>query len=48
MANFEGNLAMAYFLMIIGAIGIISIGVYIILKILLYFRNKAQESLTRE
>ena len=48
MPNFEGNLTMAYFLMIIGAIGIISIGVYVILKIILYFRRKAQESLARK
>jgi hypothetical protein len=42
--RFEGDLGAAYFLMIIGAIGIILIGVYVILKILLYFRNKALES----
>jgi hypothetical protein len=42
--NFEGNLGTAYFLMIIGAIGIIAIGVYIILKILLYIRRKSLES----
>ena len=42
--NFEGNLGAAYFLMLVGAIGIIAIGVYIILKILLYIRRKSLES----
>lgn len=46
--NFDGNLGVAYFLMIVGAIGIISIGVYVILKILLYIRKKALESENRE
>ena len=46
--RFEGDLGAAYFFMIIGAIGIILIGVYVILKILLYFRNKAKESLSKE
>lgn len=46
--NFEGNLGTAYFFMIIGAIGIIVIGVYIIIKILLYIRKKSLESSNRD
>lgn len=46
--NFEGNLGAAFFLMIAGAIGIIAIGVYIILKILLYIRRKSLETPNRE
>ena len=46
--NFEGNLGAAYFFMIVGAIGIIAIGVYIILKILFYIRRKSLEAQTRE
>ena len=45
--RFEGNLGAAYFLMIVGAIGLTVIGVYIILKILLYIRKKALESENR-
>jgi len=46
--SFEGNLGAAYFLMVIGAIGIIAIGVYIILKIMLYIRRKSLESPNRD
>ena len=46
--NFEGDLGVAYFLMIVGATGIIAIGVYIILKILLYIRRKSLESPNRD
>ena len=46
--NFEGNLGAAYFFMIVGAIGIIAIGVYIILKMLFYIRRKSLEAQTRE
>ncbi|MFX1340196.1 MAG: hypothetical protein ACFFDK_16415 [Promethearchaeota archaeon] len=46
--NFEGNLGAAYFLMVVGAIGIIIIGVYIIVKILLYIRRKSLESSNRD
>ena len=44
MVDFEVNLGPAYFLMFIGAAGMIIIGLYVIIKILLYIRRKAKES----
>jgi hypothetical protein len=47
MVKFDVDLRPAYFLMIIGAIGIIAICVYIIVKILLYFRKSSKKSETK-
>jgi len=44
MVDFEVNLGPAYFLMFIGAAGMIIIGLYVILKILLYIRKSRKES----
>jgi len=44
MVEFEADLGPAYFLMFIGAAGMIIIGIYVILKILLYIRKSAKES----
>ena len=44
MVDFEVNLGPAYFLMFVGAAGMIVIAVYVILKILLYIRRKKKES----
>ena len=43
MVDFEVNLGPAYFLMFIGAAGLIIIGLYVILKILLYIRKSRKE-----
>jgi len=43
MVDFEVNLGPAYFLMFIGAAGMIIIGLYVILKILLYIRKSRKE-----
>jgi len=43
MADWEVDLLGYYYLMLIGGIGIIAILIYIIVKILLYVRNKAKE-----
>ncbi|MFX1392397.1 MAG: hypothetical protein ACFFAH_02380 [Promethearchaeota archaeon] len=42
MAEFEADISGYYLLMVIGAIGLIAIGIYIILKILFYLRKKAK------
>ena len=42
MAKVEADIGGYYLLMIIGAIGLIAIGTYIIIKILLYLRKKAK------
>ena len=44
MVDFEVNLGPAYFLMFVGAAGMIIIAIYVIIKILLYLRKKAKES----
>lgn len=44
MVDFEVNLGPAYFLMFIGAAGMIIIGLYVIVKILLYIRKSRKES----
>lgn len=44
MVDFEVNLGPAYFLMFVGAAGMIIIAIYVIVKILLYLRRKAKES----
>ena len=44
MVDFEVNLGPAYFLMFIGAAGMIIIAIYVTIKILLYIRRKAKES----
>ena len=44
MVEFEADLGPAYFLMFVGAAGMIIIATYVILKILLYIRKKAKES----
>ena len=43
MVDFEVNLGPAYFLMFIGAAGMIIIGLYVIVKILLYIRKSRKE-----
>lgn len=42
MANIEADKSLYFLYMLIGAIGLIAIGIYIILKILLYLRKKAK------
>jgi hypothetical protein len=44
MVDFEVNLGPAYFLMFVGAAGMIIIAVYVILKVLLYIRKSRKES----
>ena len=44
MVDFEADLGQAYFLMFVGAAGMIIIAAYVIIKILLYIRRKAKES----
>ena len=44
MADWEADLLGYYYLMLIGAIGLITILIYVIVKILLYIRRKAKES----
>ncbi len=47
MVEFEADLGSAYFLMFIGAAGMIIIGLYVLIKILLYIRRKKKESKKR-
>ncbi|MFW9899621.1 MAG: hypothetical protein ACFFDO_10230 [Candidatus Thorarchaeota archaeon] len=42
MAEVEADIGGYYLLMILGAIGLIAIGIYIIIEILLYLRKKAR------
>jgi len=44
MASIETNLGAAYFYMFVGALGLIIIAVYIILKIFLYLKRKNKDS----
>ncbi len=44
MADWEVDLLGYYYLMLIGAIGIIAILIYVIAKILLHIRRKAKEN----
>ncbi|MHA1255687.1 MAG: hypothetical protein ACTSPS_08835 [Promethearchaeota archaeon] len=44
MVEFEADLGQAYFLMFVGAAGMIIIGLYVLIKILLYIRRKKKES----
>ena len=46
MADWEVDLLGYYYLMLIGAIGLIAILTYIIVKILLYLRKKAKSKST--
>ena len=48
MVEFEADLGPAYFLMIVGALGLIIIAVYVIIKIILYIRKSAKETENRE
>ena len=48
MVEFEADLGPAYFLMIVGALGLIIIAFYVIVKILLYIRKSAKETDNRE
>ncbi len=47
MVDFEADLGQAYFLMFVGAAGMIIIGLYVLIKILLYIRRKKKESKKR-
>ncbi len=47
MVEFEADLGQAYFLMFVGAAGMIIIGLYVLIKILLYIRRKKKESKKR-
>lgn len=42
MAKIEADIGGYYLYMIIGALGLILIGLYVIIKILLYLRKKAR------
>lgn len=44
MVDFEADLGQAYFLMFVGAAGMIIIGLYVLIKILLYIRKSRKES----
>jgi len=44
MVEFEADLGQAYFLMFVGAAGMIIIGLYVLIKILLYIRKKKKDS----
>jgi hypothetical protein len=44
MVEFEADLGQAYFLMFVGAAGMIIIGLYVLIKILLYIRRKKKDS----
>jgi hypothetical protein len=44
MVEFEADLGPAYFLMFVGAAGLIIIGLYIIIKALLHIRKILKES----
>jgi len=44
MVEFEADLGQAYFLMFVGAAGKIIIGLYVLIKILLYIRRKKKDS----
>ena len=44
MVDFEADLGQAYFMMFVGAAGMIIIAIYVIIKILLYLRRKSKES----
>jgi flagellar biogenesis protein FliO len=44
MASIETNIGAAYFYMFVGALGLIIIAVYVILKILFYFKRKNKDS----
>ena len=44
MVEFEADLGQAYFLMFVGTAGMIIIGFYVLIKILLYIRRKKKES----
>jgi len=44
MVEFEADLGQAYFLMFVCAAGMIIIGLYVLIKILLYIRRKKKES----
>ena len=46
MAKVEADIGGYYLYMIIGAIGLIAIGTYVIIKILLYLRKKAKSKST--
>ena len=43
MVEFEADLGQAYFLMFVGAAGMIIIGLYVLIKILLYIRRKKKD-----
>ena len=42
MTEVEADIGGYYLLMILGAIGLIAVGIYIIIEILLYLRKKAR------
>jgi len=48
MAEWEADILGYYYLMLFGGIGIITVMIYIIVKILLYVRKKAKEPIRED